>query len=385
MPTSVSRLMVAPPTAPPTLTSAGGGRTYSVPSPPPPVQRGDHELHMSTTTTPSERNSHSPDSPTQSELPSVSVREKSISRDETHSSSEDDENDRQPSFEGSPTPLVAGSRSGSLTDVSTCSEASSTKTSLSQGKPTVVPETNVDRQSPSQHESEQRCSDFDSASEHSSIGKNHQSLEEEEKDTSTNWKNQPPSSEDLFPPPGTTLSYPLSHHSTAMTTLATHPAPLVTITTATTAATPFLTHPSPNSLHDSTLHQQTVHLHTHEPNQPSEYECSEDTSTGVSKQPPPPAAVKLPNFFMTPEQLEESMRTLRAGALSRAPPKTCSDQPPSATHAQHVQCHRDSVATHLKTLQEVRAYLESRRTAERPPNREITTAETQRLARILSS
>jgi hypothetical protein len=90
---------------------------------------------------------------------------------------------------------------------------------------------------------------------------------------------------------------------------------------------------------------------------------------------------------MTPQQLEESMRSLRAGALSRAPPRTHTTTPCVQAQCHHHHCV-PSVTTHLKTLQEVRTYLESRRTAvadRRPKDKEISAMETQRLARIFSS
>ncbi len=89
---------------------------------------------------------------------------------------------------------------------------------------------------------------------------------------------------------------------------------------------------------------------------------------------------QMPNFFMPPAELEESMRRLRASALNRPVPRTKAQQENRAT--------RSPGGTHtVHTLREVQQYLNSRKferlSSEAKPN--VSTHETQRIARIFSS
>ena len=361
----------SPPIAPPTLSSAGDvpsmGRTYSIHSVPAPAQHDDHNRHKSS---PSEKSSPSPPLTDSNTLVSTSVREKSVSPDDLlseHSSSEEGD-DRQPCSEGSQT---AGSRSGSLADVSVCSKDGS-----------VILLNSTEKLSPLKQQmktdalcqlggDEQYSGDLESSLECSPSGKSPPTLEEEggESDVA-----KTPTL------PRCTATAVSSHLNTHSATVAVPQAPLVkTTTVATTTTTITTTTPPPAHLSLSPTHDSKPNALEH-----SSSRHFEVGSTGAAL-PPPVAAVKLPNFFMTPQQLEESMRSLRVGALSRAPPRSCLDVPLKTAPPQHVRCHRESVAAHLKTLQEVRAYLESRRTAERPQTREMSASETQRLARIFSS
>ena len=407
----------SPPTAPPTLSYYAGdvpsiGRTHSIHSAHPPTQHDNHSQHREVETTPFERNS--PSSPhinshTQSEQSSINVREKSPLPDDplsVQSSSEEDGN-KLPHSEGSQTPLTAGTRSGSLTDVSTCSKGGSAILLLScteKLSPSELQQMKTESDALCQlNGDEQHGSDLESSSECSSSGKSPPPLEEEGAESVVLRKSEMPT---LATHTSSAVSHVPSHLNTDSTTVSMPPppaplavsmplppAPLVkTTTVATTTAvtitttTPSPPHLSPTTTHHSTLQHEiarpppTVHQFT-----PLEHLPSKTESSGASLQ-PPARAVKLPNFFMTPQQLEESMRSLRASALSRAPPRAGLDIPqPKTASPQRVQCHRESVAAHLKTLQEVRAYLESRRTTERPHTREVSASETQRLARIFSS
>ncbi len=89
---------------------------------------------------------------------------------------------------------------------------------------------------------------------------------------------------------------------------------------------------------------------------------------------------QLPNFFMPPAELEESMRRLRASALSRPMPRTKVGQENQATGS-------SGGTQTVNTLKEVQQYLNSRKierlSSETKPN--VSTSETQRIARIFSS
>ena len=107
--------------------------------------------------------------------------------------------------------------------------------------------------------------------------------------------------------------------------------------------------------------------------------------------------IKLPNFFIPPHELELSMRSLRATALLRPPPRLLNQ-----THQQErgevgaARCspvHGGTGRT-FRTIQEINTYLESRRsqvspdgaTSKQPQRpRELSTAEAQRIAKIFSS
>ena len=93
---------------------------------------------------------------------------------------------------------------------------------------------------------------------------------------------------------------------------------------------------------------------------------------------------QLPNFFMPPQELEESMRRLRTSALSRPAPRT---QPMAHKEGQLRPQGVKSVPA-LSTLQEVQKYLGSRRVqrqARESSPRMADSNETQRIARIFSS
>ena len=91
--------------------------------------------------------------------------------------------------------------------------------------------------------------------------------------------------------------------------------------------------------------------------------------------------VHLPNFFMPPHELEQSMRSLRACVLSR-PPRTqvTGHDPDKRTVDRPV-----STKQVFTTLQEVNQYLESRRTGDGAQTMELSASQTQRVARIFSS
>ena len=303
---------------------------------------------------------------------------------------EDSERRQMASPEDAPTPLT-GSRSGSLTNVSMCSEDSPVVHMH------VVQSHGVETQSLSRQqmktdlpgkldENEQLASNSDSPSESSSISSSPQPTLETELEVADVDKRDTPPAPERFPTSATSRTSSITHQVAT--------APLDTITSMTTAISsiPHHTHTPP---HQPTSGQETS------PGKKFKKDSltSEHPSTSMSDRtheqapplmapPPPLPTFQLPNFFMTPQQLEESMRSLRTGALSRAPPRT--PHPPPTTTA-CTQCYRHcvpTVASHLKTLQEVRSYLDSRRTAatdRRPKAKEISAMETQRLARIFSS
>ena len=335
---------------------------------------------------------------TPNELLITSVREQhpSLPPDKqplVHSSADD--GDMRSSREGSHTPLSIGSRSSSsLTDVSTCSKDSSVMEGEegegdggeSEATSRQLTTTDSPSLSPTDQRQEEgeRGSDHHSPSTTDSEGSVEQALEKERVDQLEGTKE--PSTSDHLPP----LSTSLSHHNAATTV------PVVTVTTTTAHPPPLFTQSSnlqtpPTTQEDHTPSTSQTPPTTLQDSTPSSHMYTwHSPSTSTVRVPPP--SLKLPNFFMSPQQLEESMRLLRAGALSRPPPKTRSDFPPSsmAPPLPLPSCQRGPTANHLKTLQEVRAYLESRRTAEggaggRPQGHEMSAAETKRLARIFSS
>ena len=90
---------------------------------------------------------------------------------------------------------------------------------------------------------------------------------------------------------------------------------------------------------------------------------------------------QLPNFFMPPGELEESMRRLRTSALSRPAPRTRPQKENQTTRS-------SGGAQTVSTLQEVQQYLDSRkvqRLSNGTKQLDITSNETQRIARIFSS
>jgi len=88
------------------------------------------------------------------------------------------------------------------------------------------------------------------------------------------------------------------------------------------------------------------------------------------------SGIHLPNFFMPPHELEQSMRSLRASVLSRPPPRR---------NQESAFDHHISTKQGFRTLQEVNQYLESRRTGDAGQTEEISASQTQRIARIFSS
>ena len=387
----------APPTLlhnrPSILEDFSQGRAHSIglqsSSPPQHIHR---DPNKTLETALSEKSSPSPsllpsDSSTQSEDANTAVSQQSLPSPRELSSRgliEDSER-QQVSPEGTPTPLT-GSRSGSLTDVSMCSKDSSV----------IVQSYDVGTQSTSQQqmetdtpgksdEDEKSSSDSESTSECSSTCSSPQPLEDEVADNID--------TSERFPTSPT-------HASTTRTSTSSHratTAPLDTPINVTAAIPSIPHHMQQRSPHHSASTQEKSPFHSQKSNKDCPTLSSELPSTSTHTLPPPPPpplpTFRLPNFFMTPQQLEESMRSLRAGALSsRPPPRTHPHYPPSTTTVScaQAQCHHitagSSVANHLKTLQEVRAYLESRRTAaDRPQAQEISAVETQRLARIFSS
>ena len=304
------------------------------------------------------------------------MREQSLPPDELSAHSLSEGGDGQASHEGSPV-LTAGNRSSSLTDVSTYDKDSSTTLQTCRERQSVVQtysQQQMEKDTPCK--SEQQGGESDSSSECSSSYCSPPPLEEES--TQLDKKDRPASSE-LPTPTTTTAARSTSPHTVAMTTVTTSPPTKL----ATTPHSLHLTPPPPTETayhHARTSDKENspFHMYNDEPTL-SEQPCTSSVSTQA-----PLMTFRLPNFFMTPQQLEESMRSLRAGALSRPPPRTHSEHPPRVPSP--AQGHRGSVeASHLRTLQEVRAYLESRRTAEKPQSREVSAAETQRLARIFSS
>lgn len=96
--------------------------------------------------------------------------------------------------------------------------------------------------------------------------------------------------------------------------------------------------------------------------------------------------VPLPNFFMPPLELEQTMRSLRASALSRPPPKNLFEGHSPPGH----QCtaHSPKDFTRVRTLQDVSRYLSSRRSSRDtcpPRHHELSFKDTERLARIFAS
>ena len=327
--------------------------------------------------------------PSDSSMQSEAVSQQSLSSPpgelSVHNLVEEDRERQVVSPKDPPTPLT-GSRSGSLTDVSMCSEDSLV----------IVQSHDVEMQSISLQKmktdpsgkTEDLASNSESTSESSSACSSPRPTLEAKVAVMVQ-KEIPATTSERFPISTTSTTSMNSPQSTS--------APLDTLTSVTITVPSMPCHTltphhstaaqerSPQNLnHCSTLSSEHPSMSTHEQAPP------------LLAPPPPLPTFRLPNFFMTPQQLEESMRSLRAGALSRAPPRTNSHYPPpttTTTTCTQAQCSHhsvSSVATHLKTLQEVRSYLESRRTAaaatdRRPKAKEISSMETQRLARIFSS
>ena len=391
----------APPLAPPTLLhnrpsiseDFSQGRSQSLGLQSSPLEHIHHDPSKTIETTLLDKSSPSPSLlPADSLIQSEAISEQSLSPPPApgelsmHGLVEEDSERQVASPEDAPTPLT-GSRSGSLTDVSMCSEDSSV----------VVQSHDIEMQSISQQqmetdlpgkldENEQLANNSDSPSESSSICSSPRPTFEAEV-ADMDKRDTPPASE-RFPTSTTSNSSTISHQVTT--------APLDSVTTT----VPLMSHHTRIPHHSSSgqerspkkLKKDSPTLTSKHPST-STSDCTHEQAPPFLGPPPPLPTFQLPNFFMTPQQLEESMRSLRAEALSRAPPRTHPHYPPptTTTTSMQAQCHHhcvSSAATHLKTLQEVRSYLESRRTAatdRRPKAKEISAMETQRLARIFSS
>ena len=100
----------------------------------------------------------------------------------------------------------------------------------------------------------------------------------------------------------------------------------------------------------------------------------------------------LPNFFMPPHELEQSMRRLRSSALSQPPPRMTQSERP----AEQKEIPTSHNINGLQTLHEVKEFLESRRKTARDiplvhdgsrggKEEEYFTVETKRIATIFSS
>ena len=398
----------APPLAPPTLLrsrlsnsdSFSKGMSQSVGLQSSPLKHVHHGPDKTIVTTLSSKSSSllSADSLTQSEATSeqsLSVSPPPAPLGELSSLmhglvEEEGERRQMASPEDTPTPL-SGSRSGSLTDVSICSEDSSVVVQSRDVEMQSIPQKQMKTDLPGKlDENEQLASNSDSSSESSSICSSPQpTLEAKVADMDK--RDALPSSERL-PTSTTSTTSTISHPVTAV--------PLDTLTSMTTTV-PHHTQTPHSSTSGQEKSPKTVKNNSPRATLTSEHHSMSTSDRRHEKAPPPLLApppplptFQLPNFFMTPQQLEESMRSLRAGALSRTPPRTHAHHhpPPTTTASMQAQCHHQhcvpSVASHLKTLQEVRSYLESRRTAvtdTRPKAKEISAMETQRLARIFSS
>lgn len=108
---------------------------------------------------------------------------------------------------------------------------------------------------------------------------------------------------------------------------------------------------------------------------------------------------QLPNFFMPPEELEESMRRLRASALTRPPPRTRQviEKENRTVKSTDIRTPYEPKSTlhdgtgntrTLRTLQEAHKYLDTRRGQRSPVSvlpQDVSALETQRIARIFSS
>ena len=402
---------VAPPLAPPTFLHSrpsnsegfSEGMSQSVGLQSSPLEHVHHGPDKTIKTTPSSKSSLSPsllpaDSLTQSEATSeqsLSVSPPPAPLGELSSSmhglvEEEGERRQVASPEDTPTPL-SGSRSGSLTDVSMCSEDSSVVVQSHDVEMQSIPQQQIRTDLPGKLDgNEQLASNLDSSSESSSICSSPRpTLEAKVADMDK--RDALPSSE-RFPTSTTSTTSMTSHQITA--------ASLDTLTTVTTSMPHHTQTPhcstSGQERSPKRLKNDSPTLTSEHPSKSISDHTHEQALPPLLAPPPTLPTFQLPNFFMTPQQLEESMRSLRAGALSRAPPRTHPHHPPptttTTTHNMRAQCHHHhcvpSVASHLKTLQEVRSYLESRRTAmtdTRPKAKEISAMETQRLARIFSS
>ena len=401
---------VAPPLAPPTLLHSrpsnsegfSEGMSQSVGLQSSPLEHAHRGPDKTIETTPSSKSSLSPsllpaDSLTQSEATSeqsLSVSPPPAPLGELSSSmhglvEKEGERRQVASPEDTPTPL-SGSRSGSLTDVSMCSEDSSVVVQSHDVEMQSILQQQIRTDLPDKldgNEQLQLASNSDSSSESSSICSSPRpTLEAKVADVDK--RDALPSSE-RFPTSTTSTTSMTSHQIAA--------APLDTLTTVTTSMPHHTQTPhcstSGQERSPKRLKNDSPTLTSKHPSKSTSDHTHEQAPPPLLAPPPPLPTFQLPNFFMTPQQLEESMRSLRAGALSRTPPRIPTHHPPPTTaHNMQAQCHHHhcvpSVASHLKTLQEVRSYLESRRTATtdtRPKAKEISAMETQRLARIFSS
>ena len=103
--------------------------------------------------------------------------------------------------------------------------------------------------------------------------------------------------------------------------------------------------------------------------------------------------VCLPNFFMPPQELERTMKVLRASTLARPPPRTLFEGHCSSQHQldyTHDSCTTQSSA--VRTLEDVNHFLKSRRASGRDETpssldqcQSMSTKAVQRLSRIFVS
>lgn len=111
-----------------------------------------------------------------------------------------------------------------------------------------------------------------------------------------------------------------------------------------------------------------------------------------------PKIHRLPNFFMPPEELEVSMRRLRASALTRPPPRLWQGVEKEnkmlltnrGAQLKHTASNSQgmSSAETLRTLQEAHKYLDTQKGQRSRVSvlpKDISSFETQRIARIFSS
>ena len=105
--------------------------------------------------------------------------------------------------------------------------------------------------------------------------------------------------------------------------------------------------------------------------------------------------ISLPNFFMPPQELEMTMRSLRASALSRPPPRSLfqGHSPPHHQMGTRDSSHTaSSQSSGVRTLQDVNQFLESRRLSSDVQSQsrsarcqELSAKAAQRLSRIFTS
>ena len=107
--------------------------------------------------------------------------------------------------------------------------------------------------------------------------------------------------------------------------------------------------------------------------------------------------VTLPNFFMPPLELERAMRSMRASALARPPPRTLfqphphtpeEERDPSGSPQLHPTGPPPSLPPSIRTAQDVDTFLKSRRQAATTAaghSNKLSDKDAQRLSRIFTS